>query len=130
MNFYKASIGTYTKKGNFNSILEEVVSSEAELQEVKAYYESKYSGLTVSMRKIEEVILYEKKPTPAEEPKGETTSRIREEKSEYGSLTGKYHAQISRGNIDEWEEWLKPISAAERSLIERKKEFQEKTLFS
>ena len=65
MNFYKASIGTYTKKGNFNCILEQVVSSEANLLEVKTYYEKKYSGLTVSLHQIEEVVLHEKKPEQA-----------------------------------------------------------------
>lgn len=126
MNFYKASIGTCTKKGNFNCILEQVVSSEANLLEVKTYYEKKYSGLTVSLHQIEEVVLHEKKPEQASGSNGLATSRITEDKTEYGSLTGKYYAYITRHDIDEWEKLLEPIAAAEKSLAERKQEFQKK----
>jgi hypothetical protein len=66
VNFYRVQIGRTSKRGNFETIIEKVVQSTAEKNEVWRYYYNNYSGLTINIEQIQSIELLEfpKQPTP------------------------------------------------------------------
>jgi hypothetical protein len=66
VNFYRVQIGRTSKRGNFETIIEKVIQSTAEKNEVWRYFYNNYSGLTVNMEQIQSIELLEfpKQSTP------------------------------------------------------------------
>jgi hypothetical protein len=66
VNFYRVQIGRTSRRGNFETIIEKVVQSTAEKNEVWRHFYNNYSELTVNIEQIQSIELLEfpKQPTP------------------------------------------------------------------
>ena len=66
VNFYRVQIGRTSRRGNFETIIEKVVQSTADKNDVWHHYYNNYSELSVKIETIESIELLEfpKQPAP------------------------------------------------------------------
>jgi hypothetical protein len=66
LNFYRVQIGRTSRRGNFETIIEKVIQSTSEKNDVWHHYYNNYSELSVKIEAIESIELLElpKQPTP------------------------------------------------------------------
>ncbi len=121
MNVYSIKIGKYTKKGNFQPLVENVIMTDLGSFEARNALKKQYAGFDVVLEEVE--VLKFTSPSRVEKNQGTSVVNVR---SEYGAPTEEYSASIDTSDIEEWKDWtermrqLESEIATEKHLIEQK----------